>query len=55
MGVTYKEIAEMIETGKTNKDAQDKIIKMYKASMHKRRKIPVYEFERKNFLVDQYL
>ena len=47
MRVTYKEIADYIETGKTeNKKSQEIIEKMHKASEHKRNLIPTYQ--RKN-------
>lgn len=50
MGVTYKQIAEYIETGKTDEEAMKNIEKRNKASKHKREPIPVYEIERKNYL-----
>lgn len=50
MGITYKQIAEYIETGKTDVEAVDIIKKRNNASKHKRNPIPVYEFDRKNFL-----
>lgn len=53
MGVTYKEISDMIEIGKTNKEAMEKIVKMYEASKHKRASIPVYKFDRRNYLVEE--
>ncbi len=44
MGVTYKEIAEFIETGKTESKASEEIIKrMHNASEHKRKLVPTYE------------
>ncbi len=53
MGITYKQISEVIETGKTeSKKAQDEIIRRFKASSHKRRLVPIYTFERKNFLLN---
>ena len=42
LGVTYKQIAEYIETGKTDENAMKIIIQKEKASMHKRNPIPVY-------------
>ena len=36
MGVTYKQISEVIETGNTEENAKIKVIEMYKKSMHKR-------------------
>lgn len=50
MGVTYKQIAEYIENGKTDEEAMKNIEKRNKASKHKREPIPVYEIERKNYL-----
>lgn len=50
MGVKYSEIEEMIETGNTNEIAKEKILKLHEASKHKRAKVPVYTFERKNYL-----
>ena len=50
MGITYKEVAEYIETGKTNEDKMKKIEKRYMNSKHKIEKIPTYDFERKNYL-----
>ena len=50
MGITYTEVAEYIETGKTNEDKMKKIEKRYMNSKHKREKIPTYDFERKNYL-----
>lgn len=43
LGVTYKQIAEYIETGKTEEKAMEIIQKKEKMSMHKRNKIPVYK------------
>lgn len=42
LGVTYKQIAEYIETGKTEVKAMEIIKKKEKASAHKREPIPVY-------------
>ena len=50
MGITYKEVAEYIETGKTNIEKMKKIENRYIKSKHKREKIPTYDFERKNYL-----
>ena len=50
MGIKYSQIAEMIETGKTDEMAEKEIIKRYNASKHKREAVPVYTFERKNYL-----
>ncbi len=43
LGVTYKQIAEYIETGKTEEKALEIIRRKEKASMHKRNPIPVYQ------------
>jgi NAD+ synthase len=43
LGVTYKQIAEYIETGKTEEKAMSIIKKKEQMSMHKRTKIPVYK------------
>lgn len=43
LGVTYKQIAEYLETGKTEEKAMEIIKKKEKMSMHKRNKIPVYK------------
>lgn len=50
MGVTYKQIEEYIETGKTDLEAMPIIERLNKASMHKRKTVPTYIFERTNFL-----
>lgn len=50
MGIKYSQIAEMIETGHTEKEAEKEIIRRFKNSMHKRRLVPIYIFERKNYL-----
>lgn len=52
MGVTYKQISEMIETGTTNAYAKERIIRMFKASSHKRRLVEKYEFDRENYLLN---
>ena len=43
LGVTYKQIAEYIETGKTEESAMKIIKRKEKVAMHKRRPIPVYK------------
>lgn len=43
MGVTYKQIAEYIETGKTDLEVVEKIEKLHKNSEHKRNSIPTYK------------
>lgn len=53
MGVTYKQIEEMIETGTTEENAKAKILEKFKASKHKRKDIPKYMFERKNYLMEE--
>ncbi len=51
MGITYKQISEVIETGSTdNENAKNEIIKRFKSSNHKRNLVPIYQFERKNYL-----
>lgn len=51
MGIRYSQIAEMIETGDiSDKKAKEEIIRRYNSSKHKREKLPIYKFERKNFL-----
>ena len=50
MGVSYKQISEYIETGKTDPDAMKIIDKLNKNSKHKRNPIPVYIFDRKKYL-----
>lgn len=52
MGIKYSEITEMIETGNTNENAKNEIIKRYKNSKHKRTTVPIYKFERKNYLLN---
>lgn len=42
LGVTYKQIAEYIETGKTDEKALEIIKKKEKSAKHKREAIPVY-------------
>ncbi len=51
MGVKYSQIAEMIETGHTDPDAEKIIIHKYSSSKHKMEPIPIFEFERKNYLM----
>ena len=50
MGIKYKQISEMIETGNTDEIAKERIINMYNKSKHKRTLPPIYKFERKNYL-----
>lgn len=53
MGIKYSQIAQMIETGDTEEKVKQEIIKRYEASRHKRSLVPVYTFERKNFLKEK--
>ena len=53
MGIKYSQIAEMIETGDTEKEAKKEILKRFNASKHKREAIPVYRFDRKNYLLEE--
>ena len=53
MGIKYSQIAEMIETGDTEKEAKKEILKRFNASKHKREAIPVYRFDRKNNLMEE--
>ena len=50
MGVTYKQIAEYIETGKTDENAMENIRKRNISSKHKREPIPGYEVKREKIL-----
>ena len=52
LGVTYKQIAEMIETGETEGEAKSIIIEKFRTSSHKRRNVPKYTFKRKNYLLE---
>ena len=49
MGIQYRQIEEMIETGNTEEKAKQEILRRYRSSEHKRNLVPIYEFERKNF------
>ena len=53
MGITYKQITEYIDTGKTEENAMEKIEKKYLASQHKRREIPIYPYQRRNYLEEK--
>jgi len=53
MGITYSQIAEYIETGKTDTEAMKIIERKYKVSVHKRRIVPVYPYTRRNCLVEK--
>lgn len=54
MGITYKQISEMIETGNTDENVKNEIIKRYNNSKHKRQLVPVYRFDRKNYLTENF-
>lgn len=54
MGITYQQIAEMIELGNTEEVAKQKIIQKHQNSKHKRKMVPVYYFARRNFLKETY-
>ena len=54
MQIKYSEIAEYIENGKTDEKRMKKIEKKYLASMHKREKTPIYDFERRNYLKEKF-
>ena len=53
MGITYAQITQCIDTGKTEKSAMEKIEKKYILSEHKRKEIPVYPYKRKNYLEEK--
>lgn len=50
MGITYKQIEEYIETGKTDEEAMENIKYRNEISRHKRKQVPMYEVNRKNYL-----
>ncbi len=50
LGVTYKQIEEYIETGKTDPEAMAIIKDKYEKTRHKRNLVPVYKVERINYL-----
>ena len=50
MGITYKQISEYIETGKTDMESMEKIKKMNINSKHKREPVPTYKVDRTNYL-----
>lgn len=52
MGIQYSQISEMIETGNTDEKAKKEILKRFNASKHKRSIVPIYMFERENYLCD---
>ncbi len=51
MGIKYSQIAELIETGRLEDEvAKLEIIRRFNNSKHKREIVPIYQFERDNFL-----
>lgn len=50
MGVTYDQIEEYIETGKTSEEAMPIIERKNRVSKHKRNLVPKYTFDRVNYL-----
>ena len=50
MGITYKQIEEYIETGKTDEEAMENIKYRNEISRHKRKQVPMYEVNRKKYL-----
>ena len=50
MGVTYDQIEEYIETGKTSEEAMLVIERKNRVSKHKRSLVPKYTFDRVNYL-----
>lgn len=52
MGIRYRQIEEMIETGQTDERAKLEILKRFQLSDHKRKMVPTYQFERNNFLTN---
>lgn len=53
LGVKYAQIEEMIETGNTDEDAKKIILKKYNVSKHKRKVVPIFSFDRENYLLDK--
>ena len=52
MGIKYSQIEELIETGNTDEDAKQNILKRFNSSKHKRTVVPIYKFDRINYLLD---
>ena len=52
MGIRYRQIEEMIETGQTDEKAKQEILKRFQLTEHKRKLVPTYQFQRKNFLTN---
>lgn len=52
LGVTYAQIAELIETGNTEEQAKNIIIQKFNNSKHKREAIPIFKFDRENYLMN---
>ena len=53
MGIKYSQIEEMIEEGNTEENAKKEILKRYELSKHKRAEVPIYKFNRKNYLLEE--
>lgn len=53
MGIKYSQIEEMIEEGNTEENAKKEILKRYELSKHKRAEVPIYKFNRKNYLLKE--
>lgn len=53
LGVTYQQIGEYIQKGKTDEEAMKKIEEKYRNSNHKRIKVPVYERKKRNYLEER--
>lgn len=51
LGVKYSQIAEMIETGHTEEYAEKIILDKFRSTKHKRKPVPTFYFERKNYLL----
>ena len=52
MGIKYSQIEEMIETGNTDENAKENILRRFNSSKHKRSLVPTYKFDRKNYLLE---
>ena len=52
MGIKYSQIEELIETGNTDEEAKQNILRRFNNSKHKRTVVPTYKFDRKNYLLD---
>ena len=49
LGVKYSQIEEMLETGNTQDNAKEIILKKFATSQHKRNLVPTYKFDRINY------